>query len=351
MTRIDPGKKIVTLVSIHRDTYCPEIDGKINSYYARGGASAVIEKISDFAEVPVSHYAEVNIDALVAVTDALGGVEVDVPYEINDTEYMGHINGGHLDAGLQVLDGAKAELFTRSRHAYDNIGDGDRYRAANQRLFIDACLKKLMSATPVEMVNVINTVVDYVTTDLTLDQIVNLALAMRGIDTANGVYSTMNPTDSEYVNGIWYEYNDDERWHEIMAAVDAGERPPVDSDYVSVTNDINSADAATTSANAATAARNPAFAGVSVSVRGCGCSAEAIDKVVSTLTDAGLSAWNAGASTLSLSTTQVIYEYDSMASIASQVATLLGATAIDAGEEWMLTEGADVMVAVGADVK
>ena len=299
----------------------------------------------------MSHYAEVNIDALVAVTDALGGVEVDVPYEINDTEYMGHINGGHLDAGLQVLDGAKAELFTRSRHAYDNLGDGDRYRAANQRLFIDACLKKLMSATPVEMVSVINTVVDYVTTDLTLDQIVNLALAMRGIDTANGVYSTMNPTDSEYVNGVWYEYNDDERWHEIMAAVDAGERPPVDSDYVSVTNDINSADAATTSANAATVARNPAFAGISVSVRGCGCSDEAIDKVVSTLTDAGLSAWNAGASTLSLSTTQVIYEYDSMASIASQVATLLGATAIDAGEEWMLTEGADVMVAVGADVK
>lgn len=351
LTRIDPGKKIVTLVSIHRDTYCPEIDGKINSYYARGGASAVIEKISDFAEVPVSHYAEVNIDALVAVTDALGGVEVDVPYEINDTEYMGHINGGHLDAGPQVLDGAKAELFTRSRHAYDNIGDGDRYRAANQRLFIDACLKKLMNATPVEMVNVINTVVDYVTTDLTLDQIVNLALAMRGIDTANGVYSTMNPTDSEYVNGVWYECNDDERWHEIMAAVDAGERPPVDSDYVSVTNDINSADAATSSANASTVARNPAFAGISVSVRGCGCSTEAIDKVVSTLTDAGLSAWNAGASTLSLSTTQVIYEYDSMASIASQVATLLGATAIDAGEEWMLTEGADVMVAVGADVK
>ena len=208
-----------------------------------------------------------------------------------------------------------------------------------------------MSATPVEMVNVINTVVDYVTTDLTLDQIVNLALAMRGIDTANGVYSTMNPTDSEYVNGVWYEYNDDERWHEIMAAVDAGERPPVDSDYVSVTNDINSADAATSSANASTVARNPAFVGISVSVRGCGCSAEAIDKVVSTLTDAGLSAWNAGASTLSLSTTQVIYEYDSMASIASQVARLLGATAIDAGEEWMLTEGADVMVAVGADVK
>ncbi len=351
LTRIDPGNKIVTLVSIHRDTYCPEINGKINSYYAMGGASAVIEKISDFAGVPISHYAEVNIDALVAVTDALGGVEVDVPYEINDTEYMGHINGGHLDAGLQVLDGAKAELFTRSRHAYDNLGDGDRYRAANQRLFIDACLKKLMSSSPVDMVNVINAVVDYVTTDLTLDQIVNLALAMRGIDTSTGVYSTMNPTTSEYVNGTWYEYNDDERWQQIMAAVDAGEKPPVDSDYVSVTDDINSAshgDSATTDATSTdSTTRNPAFTGVAVSVRGCGCTTEAIDTVVATLNEAGLSAWNAGSADLTLANTQVIYEYDSMASVASQIATLLGATATDAGEDWILTEGADVMVVVG----
>ena len=352
LTRIDPGNKIVTLVSIHRDTYCPEIDGKINAYYAMGGASAVIEKISDFAGVPISHYAEVNIDALVAVTDALGGVEVDVPYEINDPEYMGHINGGHLDAGPQVLDGAKAELFTRSRHAYDNLGDGDRYRAANQRLFIDACLQKLMSASPVEMVNVINAVVDYVTTDLTLDQIVNLALAMRGIDTSTGVYSTMNPTTSEYVNGTWYEFNDDERWKQIMAAVDAGEKPPVDTDYVSVTDDINSAshgegDSSTSTDSTSTTSRNPAFAGVSVSVRGCGCSADAIDKVVATLNDAGLSAWNAGSADLTLANTQVIYEYDSMASVASQIATLLGATATDAGEDWILTEGADVMVVVG----
>lgn len=358
LARIDPGNKIVTLVSIHRDTYCPEIDGKINSYYARGGASAVIEKISDFAHVPVSHYAEVNIDALVAVTDALGGVEVDVPYEINDTEYMGHINGGHLDAGLQVLDGAKAELFTRSRHAYDNLGDGDRYRAANQRLFIDACLKKLMSASPIDMVNVINAVVDYVTTDLTLDQIVNLALAMRGIDTTNGVYSTMNPTTSEYVDGTWYEFNIDDQWDQIMAAVDAGQRPPVDYDYVSVTDDINSAthaDSSTASATssdasgAATSASGANLSGVSVSVRGCGGSAEAMSSTVSKLEQAGASAWDAGNADLSLDSTQVVYEDDAYASAASQIASLIGAKAVPAGDEWLLTDGADVMVVLGGN--
>ncbi len=339
LTRIDPGNKLVTLVSIHRDTWCAEINNKINAYYSLGGASAVIEKISDFAGVPISHYAQVNIDALVAVTDALGGVEVDVPYEINDTEYMGHVNDGHLDAGLQTLNGEQAELFTRSRHAYDDMGDGDRYRAANQRLFIDACLKKLMNSSPLDMVNVINTAVNYVTTDLTLDQIVNLALAMRGIDTSTGVYSTMNPTEAEYVNGGWYEFNDDERWQQIMAAVDAGEKPPVDSDYVSVTDDINSATHGDT---------GKTLTEVTVSVRGCGGSTDYVAQIVSTLQAAGVNAYDAGDADLYLDSTEVIYDDPLEADVASQIATLIGATASAAGSDWAVTAGADIMVVVGA---
>ena len=339
LTRVDPGNKLVTLVSIHRDTWCEEINNKINAYYSLGGASAVIEKISAFAGVPISHYAQVNIDALVAVTDALGGVEVDVPYEINDTEYMGHVNNGHLDAGLQTLNGEQAELFTRSRHAYDDMGDGDRYRAANQRLFIDACLKKLMASSPLDMVNVLNTAVNYITTDLTLDQIVNLALAMRGIDTSTGVYSTMNPTESEYVNGGWYEFNDDERWAQIMAAVDAGEKPPVDSDYVSVTDDINSASHGDA---------GKSLTEVTVSVRGCGGSTDYVAQIVSTLQGAGVNAYDAGDADLYLDATQVIYDDPLEADVASQIAALIGASASAAGSDWAVTAGADIMVVVGA---
>ena len=339
LTRIDPGNKIITLVSIHRDTWCEEINNKINAYYSLGGASAMIEKIADFAGVNISHYASVNIDALVAVTDALGGVEVNVPYTIDDQEYMGDVAGGHLDAGLQTLNGEQAQLFCRSRHAYDDLGDGDRYRAANQRLFIDACLTKLMSSSPLDMVNVINTAVEYVTTDLTLDQIVNLALALRGIDTSNNVYSTMNPTESEYVNGGWYEFNDDERWQTIMAAVDAGEKPPVDTDYVAVTDDINSSSHGES---------GKSLTEVSVSVRGCGGSTDSIANIVSTLQNAGVNAWDAGEADLYLDSTQVIYDDPLEADVASEIATLIGSTASAAGSDWAVTSGADIMVVVGA---
>lgn len=239
LARIDPGEKVVTLVSIHRDTYVP-IDGrmdKINASYPLGGAAKVIEVVGEFAGVPISHYAEIDLDGLYAIVDVLGGVEVDVPYAVDDSH-----TGWTLDAGPQVLDGEAAEVFVRSRYSYDDLGDGDRYRAANQRLFIAAVLDKLMGASPAAMASAIDTLASYVSTDLTLEQVVGLALAMRGIDVEGDVYSTMNPTEPTVIDGLWYEISQDEYWHELMAQVDAGERPDADYAYRSVTDDINSPD-------------------------------------------------------------------------------------------------------------
>ncbi len=237
LTRVDPGNKIVTLVSIHRDTIVT-IDGKeqkINAAYPLGGVSKCIEVVSDFAGVPISHFALVDIDGLAAITDAMGGVTVTVPYTIDDP-YM-----GHLDAGTQTLNGDQALILCRSRHAFDYLGDGDRYRAAHQRLFLTAMATQLFQSSAQTMISVIDTIANYITTDLTVDQILSLAMTMRDMDTSTGIYSTMNPTTSEYINGGWYEISNDAEWQSMMAIVDAGEKPPVDSAYLDPTNDINSA--------------------------------------------------------------------------------------------------------------
>lgn len=136
LTRVDPQNKKVTMVSMHRDTEI-EIEGyglqKLNASYAIGGPALAIKTVSQMAGVPISHYAEINFDGFEEVVDALGGVEVDVPMEINDDEA-----GGHVDAGVQTLSGEEALILCRSRHSYDEYGDGDRYRAANQRLVLGA---------------------------------------------------------------------------------------------------------------------------------------------------------------------------------------------------------------------
>ena len=354
LARIDPGNKKVTLVSIHRDTWL-EIDGKerkINEAFSLGGVPKTIEVISEFAGVPISHYAEINIDGLFAIVDALGGVEVDVPYAINDWW-----TGWTLDAGYQTLNGEDAMIFTRSRHAYDDLGDGDRYRAAHQRLFLSALLSKLMSASPMDMVATIDTLANYVETDLSADQIVNLALAMRGINAEDDVYSTMNPTDAQYEdygngNGAWYELPMWDYWHELMRQVDAGERPDSDTAYRSVTDDINNPDHTDTSEPSTTAATPTATPTVTpttdayVVVKSSPGNTAAGSSAVSALSSCGWDVENGGTGNVSLSTTTVVYDDPSYATDAKAIASLLGGIATEAGTEWSMA--GDIMVVTAA---
>ena len=103
LARIDPVQKKVTLISIERDTLV-NIEGygvgKINSAYTYGGPALMVKTVSQFAGVPISHYAEINFDGFKAVVDALGGVDVNVPITIDDADA-----GGHIDAGEQTING------------------------------------------------------------------------------------------------------------------------------------------------------------------------------------------------------------------------------------------------------
>lgn len=232
LARVDPVEGTITLVSIYRDTLVDMGDygqNKINTAYALGGAALMVEVVSELAGVPISHYAEIDFDGFRDIVDALGGIEVDVPMEIDDEDA-----GGHLDAGLQTLDGDQALILCRSRHTYDDYGNGDTYRASNQRLVLAAIADKVLSADVATMANTVTTISEYVTTDLELTDIIGLAQSFQGFSSATDLYTGMEPTTSEYIYGGWYEIVDDEAWAEMMARVDAG-LPPTEEDVVDET--------------------------------------------------------------------------------------------------------------------
>ena len=230
LTRVDPENKKVTMVSLHRDTET-EIEGygmqKLNASYAFGGPAGAIKAVSQMAGVPISHYAEINFDGFKDVVDALGGIEVDVPMEIDDKRA-----GGHVDAGKQTLNGDQALILCRARHAYDEYGDGDRYRAANQRMVLGAIAKKILSST---MAATIEALSQYVTTDFKIADILALANSLQGLDPSKDIYSAMEPTISEYRNETWYEQLDVEAWNTMMNRVKQG-LPPTETDQVDELN-------------------------------------------------------------------------------------------------------------------
>lgn len=228
LVRVDPVSKKITMVSLHRDTEI-EIEGhgmqKLNASYAFGGPAGAIKAVSQMAGVPISHYAEINFDGFREVVDALGGVEVDVPMEINDD-----MAGGHVDAGLHTITGTEALILCRARHAYDEYGDGDRYRAANQRLVLGAIARKVLQSDVATIASTIEALSQYITTDFKVADLLALANSFQGMDPSEDIYSAMEPTISEYKNETWYEQLDTKAWNTMMNRVKQGLPPTEESE-------------------------------------------------------------------------------------------------------------------------
>ncbi|MBQ9058824.1 MAG: LCP family protein [Atopobiaceae bacterium] len=229
LVRIDPKDVKVTLVSIHRDTLVRlgvHGEEKINAAYSIGGPSFAVETVSKFAGVPIAHYAEVDFDSFCMIVDSLGGIEVDVPVDVIDPDYT----GAEIFAGHQLVNGDQALQLCRARHAYDDYGDGDVFRAANQRMVIAAIVKKVLQSNAAQLALITSQLADSVTTDMSIGEILSLAEEMRGLDVDNNVYSGMAPTESHYANDTWYEICDTDAWRTMMTRVNAGLRPLADDE-------------------------------------------------------------------------------------------------------------------------
>ena len=327
LVRVDPKEKKVAMISIPRDTKV-NIPGygyqKINAAYAFGGAAGAVDAVSNLAGVKINHYAEVDFDGFRAVVDALGGIDVDVPMEINDPEA-----GGHVDAGLHTLSGEEALILARSRHAYDDYGSGDNMRAANQRLILSAIVKKVMSSDIGTLTSTVSTLANYVTTDFSVASIVGLAQNLQGIDTDNSVYTASVPTTSSYEDDIWWEVVDEAAWKTMMKRVDQGLSPTEETVIDQVTGVVLSTagDGGSESSSSHSSKSNSSSSslkGVQVSVKNgsgiSGCASEAATK----LTPLGAVAETGNADDYNYTTTLVIYDQSSQASTAQAIVDALG---------------------------
>ena len=186
---LDPNAQRIALLSIPRDLYV-EIpgyeQGRINSAYARGeqdgtgGLALARQTVSATLGIPVQHTVLIDFYAFVALIDAIGGVDVDVPYAISDPTYPDNGTGYapfYLSAGQQHLDGATALKYARTRAT----PGGDFDRTARQRQLVLAVrdqvtrldlLPSLIAQSP----QLWSALQGAFATDLTLAELVDLAI-------------------------------------------------------------------------------------------------------------------------------------------------------------------------------
>ena len=128
----------LTIIALPRDLFLPDFGRRINAIYARGGADALRQAVSGLLGLPVDYYAIINIDIFTRLIDAVGGVQVNVPYRMR---HIDHAAGLFIDLqpGPQRLDGERASHFVRYRGA---AGDDFR-RVDNVKTLANAFLARL----------------------------------------------------------------------------------------------------------------------------------------------------------------------------------------------------------------
>lgn len=351
LLRVDPQQKKATAISLMRDTMVDMGEygtQKLNAAYAFGGAAYAVKVVSEMAGVPIAHFAEIDFDGFRDIVDALGGVEVDVPIEIDDADA-----GGHLDAGVQTLTGEQALILCRSRHAFDEYGKGDEYRAANQRVVISAIASKILSADLATMASTVKTLSGYVTTDMGVMDILTLASSMRGMDMETDFYSCVNPTTSQYIDDIWWEVMDEAEWRTMLKRVEQG-LPPVEEDVIDPYTGTVMATAGSGSAGSAGSAGSGSSSTAvikrsgTVSVRNGtdidGAGAAAAEKIG----ELGYTVDAANADASDYAETVVVYAEESQKERAEEIVNTLGVgSAVLNDEEYLFTS--DFLVVIGAD--
>ena len=222
LVRVDIPNSTITMISIPRDTainYGSYGTVKFNAAYAYDGTVGTINAANELCGVQISHYATIGFDGLTDLVNSVGGVDVNVPERIDDPDAGDVV----IEAGEQHLDGEAALVFARSR-AYT---DGDYTRVANQRTLIQAIADKALKENAVDLSNTVTSAAKCVTTDLSAQDLVTLALKIQNVSDLK-IYSATLPSTTGTIDGVSYVFADVPGIQVLMDAVNAGKDPSSD---------------------------------------------------------------------------------------------------------------------------
>lgn len=180
LAHVPADRSNVTLIHFPRDLYV-SIPGKgknkLNAAYAFGGGPLLVQTMQQLLGIRVDHVAMLGFEGFKSMTDAVGGVDVNVEEASNQPPYV-------FTRGVQHMDGAMALAFVRERH---QLSEGDISRGRRQLAFIKALMLKTLSADTLTNPVRLKDFTEAATSNLTVDQNLDVgamrseAFALRGL--------------------------------------------------------------------------------------------------------------------------------------------------------------------------
>ena len=185
----NPNNLNATMLGIPRDSYVPiacfkdKIENKI-THAAQMGSNCVINTIQDYFDIKIDYYAKINFKGLVDLVDAVGGVDVEVPYDMCEQDSKRRF-GKHMiyiEKGLQTLNGEQALALSRNRKQNYGLcpvkwtqGNRDDYiRSKNQQEVIKALANKVKDVNNINtLYKILDTISNNMDTNMSTDTILS----------------------------------------------------------------------------------------------------------------------------------------------------------------------------------
>jgi len=192
LVHLDAQSNRVSMLSFPRDLWV-NIPGygknRINAAYLTGerkigpgyGPALLKETVGELVGLPIDHFVMINFDGFKTLIDRIGGIYIDVPKAIDDDKYpMDEYEGDvrtmkiHFDAGRQLLDGTKALIYARTRHADSDFGRNQRQQQVLMAIFDRVRAQGFLGQLN-NLDEYTDAVSDYVRTDLSRRDMLSLA--------------------------------------------------------------------------------------------------------------------------------------------------------------------------------
>lgn len=221
----DPETKTGFILSIPRDSRV-KIEGrpkktKINHAHSKGGIPLAVSTVKKTTGLAIHHYIRVNYQALTKTVDDVGGVDVNVPQDMDWDDYAANLHI-HLKAGPQTLNGEQAMQFIRFRNGYANKDLG---RIEMQQYFMEMLFRKIISPQSITKIpKYLETMYQYVDTDLSKKELISLAATAIKLDPER-IEKKVLPGKAKNINGISYYILDEEKQAELISYLLKGDYP------------------------------------------------------------------------------------------------------------------------------
>jgi LCP family protein required for cell wall assembly len=191
-----PGQKQAIFLSFPRDLWVdiPGMGmGKINSAFEGGidgnGELRVARAVKDLTGLQIHHVLYVSLAGFQGLVDALGGVDMCVPFAMQD-----ELTGLDIEAGCQRFDGATALAYVRTRHQPCDERAPDFARISRQQQFLRAVIGELLEPSAlVRLPSLVPELLGNLVVDegLNVADLVYLADTLQGVGTENADFRSV----------------------------------------------------------------------------------------------------------------------------------------------------------------